>query len=62
MPRQRDLESATEDMSANCLGLARRLAPPTGSTLRVSATLAYRLGAFRTAHSARLRRLTSFGG
>ena len=27
MPRQRDLESAAEDISANCLALARRLTP-----------------------------------
>ena len=33
----------------NCLGLARRLAPPTGSALRASATLAYRFGAFHAA-------------
>ena len=38
MPRQRDLESAAENMSANCLGLARRLAPPTGSARCASAT------------------------
>ena len=30
MPRQRDLESAAEDISANCLALARRLTPSRG--------------------------------
>ena len=44
--RQSDLESAAKDNSPNCLGLARRLAPPTGSPRCGSATLAS-LGAFR---------------